>query len=598
MSTTTTKKPRPWRTLILVAAGAIIIGGFLYPRVLGGDSGEITETGPVEIYAAIEDGEVSSAVLKEGERTITVELKDGRTLTGVYTAFETPELIGALRAADVQDTTIEAATPPNRLVEFFRLLFPLFLIGAFLLYFLRGSSGIAMRGFGGKTSEVESPDVKFSDVIGADEAVAELEEDFADFLKNPEKYKNIGAKVPRGALLIGEPGVGKTLLAKALASEAGVPFFSVSGSDFVEVFAGTGAKRVRSLFEAAKKHPAAIIFIDEIDTVGKARGGGGGSGAAEERENTLTALLTEIDGFEGSGVIVLAATNIPDVLDPALTRSGRLERKITVGLPDVQGRKELYTFYLRDAHLDSTFDDMDTIVSTLARRSRGMSGADIARVVNEAKIIAAITETEKIRVDFIGEALERISMGREKKNNSYTEEEARIVAYHEAGHTLCSVICDETHTPLRVSIVPRGWSGGATWLDPGENERLITRPRMLDDLVVAYGGRAAEKSIMDGEFTQGAANDIKVATASAMAMICDYGMSDKIGAVAVDKNQLIGEDAQEIRAAASEILSAAERRADTICVKYRGALDALVEALVERESIESSEIEDIINRFR
>jgi cell division protease FtsH len=440
--------------------------------------------------------------------------------------------------------------------------------------------------------------VTFADVAGIDEAKDEVEEIIA-FLKDPKKFQRLGGRIPKGVLLIGPPGTGKTLLARAIAGEAGVPFFSISGSDFVEMFVGVGASRVRDLFEQGKKHAPCIIFIDEIDAVGRHRGAGLGGGH-DEREQTLNQLLVEMDGFESNeGVIIIAATNRPDVLDPAILRPGRFDRRITVPRPDVRGREEILRVHAKRTPLSPDVD-----LETLARGTPGFSGADLENLVNEAALLAARQDKDALSMGDFELAKDKVYMGTERRSMVISDEEKRTTAVHEAGHTLISVLINH-HDPVhKVSIIPRGPALGVTWYLPKDDRHNLSREQAQSAIAVALGGRIAEEIIF-GQMTTGAGNDIEKATEIAHKMVCEWGMSEKLGPLAYGKKEesiFLGRDyaqrtqdyseqtAQEIDQEVRAIVQAQYVRVKDLLTEGREKLTRLADALIERETLDSEEI--------
>ena len=444
-----------------------------------------------------------------------------------------------------------------------------------------------------------SKKVTFKDVAGLEEAKVEIME-IVDFLKNPDKYKSIGAKIPKGALLVGPPGTGKTLLAKAVAGEANVPFLSISGSDFVEMFVGVGASRVRDLFEQAKQKAPCILFIDEIDAIGRARGKNAGFSGNDERENTLNQLLTEMDGFQtNTGVIVLAATNRVDILDKALMRAGRFDRQIEVGLPDVKEREEIFNVHLRPLKLDPQLDR-----SFLARQTPGFSGADIANVCNEAALIAARHNKKFIsKEDFLA-AIDRIVGGLERKNKIITDEEKRVIAYHEAGHATVSWILENASPLIKVTIIPRGKALGAAWYLP-EERQITTREQMMDELAATLGGRVSEQ-LTFGEISTGALNDLERVTKQAYAMVAYYGMSENVGTLSFYDSTGQSDmaftkpyselTAQQIDAEAKLVIGKAYEMAEKVLREHADGLKELAELLLEREVVFTEDVERIFGR--
>ena len=444
-----------------------------------------------------------------------------------------------------------------------------------------------------------SKKVTFKDVAGLEEAKVEIME-IVDFLKNPDKYKSIGAKIPKGALLVGPPGTGKTLLAKAVAGEANVPFLSISGSDFVEMFVGVGASRVRDLFEQAKQKAPCILFIDEIDAIGRARGKNAGFSGNDERENTLNQLLTEMDGFQtNTGVIVLAATNRVDILDKALMRAGRFDRQIEVGLPDVKEREEIFDVHLRPLKLDPELDR-----TFLAKQTPGFSGADIANVCNEAALIAARHNKKYVsREDFLA-AIDRIIGGLERKNKIISDEEKRVIAYHEAGHATVSWILENASPLIKVTIIPRGKSLGAAWYLP-EERQITTREQMMDELAATLGGRVSEQ-LTFGEISTGALNDLERVTKQAYAMVAYYGMSENVGTLSYYDSTGQSDmaftkpyselTAQQIDAEAKNTIAEAYAMAAEVLRSHADGLKELAELLLEREVVFTEDVERIFGK--
>ena len=447
----------------------------------------------------------------------------------------------------------------------------------------------------------EKVKITFKDVAGADEAKQELEE-VVEFLKQPKKFNELGARIPKGVLLFGPPGTGKTLLAKAVAGEAGVPFFSISGSDFVEMFVGVGASRVRDLFEQAKKNAPCIIFIDEIDAVGRQRGAGLGGGH-DEREQTLNQLLVEMDGFGANeGIIMIAATNRPDILDPALLRPGRFDRQIVVDRPDIRGRQEILKVHVKGKPIGE-----DINLDVVARRTPGFTGADLSNLVNEAALLSARRNKKKITMSEMEEAAERVMMGPERKSRVISDNEKKLTAYHEGGHTLVGMLLDHTDPVHKVTIIPRGRAGGYTLSLPKEDRYYATRSELLDELKLLLGGRVAEALVLN-EISSGASNDLQRATSLARQMICEYGMSEKLGAVTFGHRQDqvflgrdIGRDKDYSEEVAAQIDSEIRQFIDEA---YQGTvkllqdnidkLHLIAEALIERETLEGYEVQQLM----
>jgi len=488
------------------------------------------------------------------------------------------------------------------------ILFPALLIGIWFLFMRmmsKGGGGAGGQLFNIGKSKAQMYDKKtsvnitFKDVAGLAEAKVEIKE-IVDFLKTPEKYTKLGGKIPRGVLLVGPPGTGKTLLAKSVAGEAHVPFYSISGSDFVEMFVGVGASRVRDLFKQAKEKSPSIIFIDEIDAIGRARGKNAMSGANDERENTLNQLLTEMDGFTpNSGVIILAATNRADILDKTLMRAGRFDRQIYVELPDLEERKEIFAVHMKPLTLDK-----EVKVDFLARQTPGFSGADIANVCNESALIAARTTHETITKQDFMDAIDRIIGGLEKKNKIITPGEKRVVAFHEAGHATISWLLEHAHPLVKVTIVPRGRSLGAAWYLP-EERQITTYEQLFDEMVAALGGRASEKVIF-GKISTGALNDLEKVTKQAYAMVSYYGLSKKVGNISYydssgqseySFNKPFSEKTSElIDSEVSEMIESAYAKAIEVLSENRAGLEKLAAKLLEKEVIFKEDLEEIFGK--
>ncbi|HET6380516.1 MAG TPA: ATP-dependent zinc metalloprotease FtsH [candidate division Zixibacteria bacterium] len=482
-------------------------------------------------------------------------------------------------------------------------LLPVLLIGAFIFFMMRqaqGTNNQAMS-FGKSRARMflgNKTVVTFNDVAGVDEAKQELTE-VVEFLKYPEKFNSLGARIPRGVLLVGPPGTGKTLLARAVAGEAGVPFFSISGSEFVEMFVGVGASRVRDLFEQAKRNSPCIVFVDEIDAVGRQRGAGLG-GSHDEREQTLNQILVEMDGFDtNTNVIVVAATNRPDVLDPALLRPGRFDRQVVLDRPDIKGRKEILNVHIKGKPLDKTVD-----IDALARRSPGFSGADLANLVNEAAILAARRNKKSIGMAEFNEAIDRVVAGPERRSRIITDEEKEIIAYHEGGHAVVQRVLPKCDPVTKVTIVSRGMALGYTMSLPEEDKYLHSKSEFEDKIAGMLGGNVAERLVF-GDTTTGSSNDIEKATNLARAMVTQYGMSDKLGPLTFGKKEemvFLGREiaeqrnysdevAAKIDAEVREIIDRAYERATEVLTRYRDVLDRLAALLIERETIEADEFE-------
>ncbi|MFT4126292.1 MAG: ATP-dependent zinc metalloprotease FtsH [Gordonia sp. (in: high G+C Gram-positive bacteria)] len=553
-----------------------------------------------------------SIQLDDREQQIRIETKtpvpvDGGESTKISAKY--PAIAGESIFSDVQRTGAPYQTNVNEQSVLWQILiFVLPMILLFGLFFfvmnrMQGGGRGGVMGFGksrAKQLSKDMPKTTFADVAGADEAVEELYE-IKDFLQNPARYQALGAKIPKGVLLFGPPGTGKTLLARAVAGEAGVPFFTISGSDFVEMFVGVGASRVRDLFEQAKQNSPCIIFVDEIDAVGRQRGAGLGGGH-DEREQTLNQLLVEMDGFgDRSGIILIAATNRPDILDPALLRPGRFDRQIPVGNPDIAGRKAILHVHAKGKPIESSAD-----LDGLAKRTPGMSGADLANVVNEAALLAARENSTTITAEMLEEAVDRVIGGPRRKSRIISEHEKKVVAYHEGGHTLAAWAMPDLDPIYKVTILARGRTGGHALAVPEQDKDLMTRSEMIARLVMAMGGRAAEELVFH-EPTTGASSDIDQATKIARAMVTEYGMSARLGAVRYGQEQgdpFLGrsmgtqsdysaEVANEIDEEVRRLIEAAHTEAWAILSEYRDTLDVLASELLEKETLTRKDLEKI-----
>ena len=557
---------------------------------------------------------VESALVIDKEQKVQVVLKDGEFVEGSnkleasYVAGQ-EALIVELLTSNPPSANWDIKVPTQSFfVSLILSILPILLIIFLLLLFMGGGQGSRVLSFGrsrAKLQNKEMPTNTFIDVAGADEAVAELRE-INDFLASPEKYKAIGAKIPKGVLLYGPPGTGKTLLARAVAGEAKVPFYSISGSEFVEMFVGVGASRVRDLFAQAKQNAPAIVFVDEIDAVGRQRGAGLGGGN-DEREQTLNQLLVEMDGFEANGqVILIAATNRPDVLDPALLRPGRFDRQISVDRPDLKGRAAILAVHAKNKPVAKDVD-----LPSFAKRTPGFTGADLANVLNEAALLAARQERKAIKNSDIDEAIDRVMAGPQKVSRLMTEEERRITAYHEGGHALVAHALPHTDPVHKVTIMPRGRALGYTMVLPDEDRYAVTRNQMLDQLAYTMGGRAAEELIFHDP-TTGASNDIEKATNLARAMVTQYGMTQRLGAIKLgisDSQPFLGRDyghqrdysenvAAIVDSEIREMIENAHQEAFDILVANRETLDRMVEELLENETLNKEEIERIFKKVK
>jgi len=539
---------------------------------------------------------------------------EGQTSSGSKFSTESPRdagLIGDLIDNGV-DINVKPVEQPSILMSILINWFPLFILIALWIFFMRQMQGGAggkggPMSFGKSKARMLSEDqikVTFADVAGAEEAKEEVSE-MVDFLRDPGKYQKLGGKIPKGALMVGPPGTGKTLLARAIAGEAKVPFFTISGSDFVEMFVGVGASRVRDMFENAKKHAPCIIFIDEIDAVGRHRGAGLGGGH-DEREQTLNQLLVEMDGFEGNdGVIVIAATNRPDVLDPALLRPGRFDRQVTVGLPDVRGREQILKVHMRKVPLAE-----DVKASFIARGTPGFSGADLANLVNEAALFAARFDLKEITMDTLEKAKDKIMMGAERKSMVMNEDEKKLTAYHEAGHAIVGLKVPSHDPVYKVSIIPRGRALGVTMFLPEEDRYSHSKEHLESQISSLYGGRLAEEIIFGPEaVTTGASNDIQRATSLARSMVMKWGLSDKMGPLMYDEDQeevFLGRSVTQSKGMSDDTASMIDDevrvfidrnfdRAKHILEEHIDTLHAMAEALIKYETIDMAQIAEIMD---
>lgn len=555
------------------------------------------------------NNQVESINVNADKMTIEVTTQDEKKYT-VYAPSSMIEFLNEQYPKD--DIKIEYVAPSNSSiwVSLLPTIMIIILFVVFIFFFTQqsqggGSSGRGVMNFGKSKAKMVIPDSKrvtFDDVAGADEEKAELEE-IVDFLKQPARYVEIGARIPKGVLLVGPPGTGKTLLAKAIAGEAGVPFFSISGSDFVEMFVGVGASRVRDLFEQAKKNSPSLIFIDEIDAVGRQRGAGLGGGH-DEREQTLNQLLVEMDGFGANeGIIMIAATNRPDILDPALLRPGRFDRQIMVGRPDRKGREAVLEVHTKKKPLDTNVS-----LEVLAKRTPGFSGADLENLANEAALLAVRKNKKKIGMDEFEEAITRVIAGPEKKSRTISEHDRKLTAYHEAGHAVVMKCLKNSDPVHEISIIPRGMAGGYTMHLPTEDRAYTSKEKLLDEMVGLLGGRVAEKLIL-GDISTGAKNDIDRASSIARAMVMEYGMSDKIGTISYgsDNNEVfLGRDLGRGRNFSEEVgamidkeikslISNAYNTAEELLKENVNKLHAVASTLLEKEKIDGKEFEEIFD---
>ncbi|MBQ3654391.1 MAG: ATP-dependent zinc metalloprotease FtsH [Synergistaceae bacterium] len=595
--------------LVLVLVVVSMVNMFLTPEEVQRQYDEISYT---EFIAKLEAGEVRILQIRNntvpGESssaTLQGEMKNGqRFLTyGI-------DVSGIADKAVAKGITVTFEAPQKNtwLMSLMTSLFPTLLLIGVWLYFLNNSQGGGGRimAFGRSKAKLfldNKPKVTFNDVAGCDESKEELQE-VIQFLKNPDKFRKLGARVPKGVLLVGPPGTGKTLLARAAAGEADVPFFSASGSDFVEMFVGVGAARVRDLFEQAKKYQPCIIFIDEMDAVGRHRGAGLGGGH-DEREQTLNQLLVELDGFDDtSSTILIAATNRPDILDPALLRPGRFDRHITVDRPDVKGREEILKVHMKDKQFA---DDVDTGI--LARRTPGLVGADLENLVNEAALLAARHDKDRIGMDELEEGIERVMAGPERKSRIISDKEKRIVAYHETGHAIVAKILPGSDPVHKISIIPRGHAAlGYTLQVPEEDKFLMSKSDLMNRIAVLLSGRVSEELVFN-DVTSGAANDLERATQTARQMVTQLGMSDTIGLVKLGNKReeiFLGRDISEDRNYSEEvaykidqevksIIDSCYQKAKTILSERRELMDKIAGVLLEREVLDAEDFDRLMN---
>jgi len=558
------------------------------------------------LISEVRGGKVETVRLSADRSRALVVAQDGSQV--LVNLPNDPQLINILTTNNVDISVLPQGDDGQLLRGLGSFLVPVLLVVGlfFLVRRAQNGPGSQAMNFGKSKARVQmepQTQVTFGDVAGIDQAKLELNE-VVDFLKNADRFTALGAKIPKGVLLVGPPGTGKTLLARAVAGEAGVPFFSISGSEFVEMFVGVGASRVRDLFEQAKTNAPCIVFIDEIDAVGRQRGAGLGGGN-DEREQTLNQLLTEMDGFEdNTGIIIIAATNRPDVLDAALLRPGRFDRQVVVDRPDYAGRLEILHVHARGKTLSKDVD-----LQKIARRTPGFTGADLANLLNEAAILAARRNLTEISMDEINDAIDRILAGPEKKDRVMSEKRKILVAYHEAGHALVGALMPDYDPVQKISIIPRGQAGGLTWFTPSEDSGLYSRSYLQNKMAVALGGRIAEEIIFgEEEVTTGASNDLQQVAQVARQMITRYGMSDRLGPVALGRqsgNMFLGRDIASDRdfsdATAATIddevrvlVDEAYLRAKDVLISNRSVLDKIAAMLVEKETVDAEELQEIL----
>ena len=567
----------------------------------GGDDKPVERPSLTEFQALVRDGKVRNATIDDKNSVVTGKLTDDKDYSVRYPAGYVDSLTTQLLGTVPTDSRRKGDNILATLAFTLGPIIFIFLLFLMVLHFTGGGGGRIMS-FGksrAKMMSKDEPKLSFADVAGANEAVVELHE-IKEFLESPAKFQAIGAKIPKGVLLIGPPGTGKTLLARAVAGEAGVPFFSISGSDFVEMFVGVGASRVRNLFEQAKNSAPCIIFMDEIDAVGRHRGSGMGGGH-DEREQTLNQLLVEMDGFDPrTGIILIAATNRPDILDPALLRPGRFDRQIIVDRPDIEGRKAILGVHVKDKPLH---DDVD--LETLARRTPGFTGADLANLVNEGALITARRQGKKISMLELEEAIDRVMGGPERKTRVMSDEEKRVIAYHEGGHALVGHLLPHADPVHKVSIIARGRALGWTLSLPVEDRNIVTRESMKAQLAVLLGGRTAEEVIF-GEPSTGAANDIEKVSSIARSMVTQYGMSDELGPQQLGQPEgevflgrtttqanYSGEIAAKVDSEIRKLVDEAHDTARAVIETHRDVLESLAAELIDKETVDAKALQEV-----
>ncbi|MFC4403594.1 ATP-dependent zinc metalloprotease FtsH [Gracilibacillus xinjiangensis] len=595
------------RNVILYFLIFLVVIGII--SVFTGQNNQAEELNTSQFMQALQNNEIKGMEMRpsNGVMRIVGELASEDNQTFITNIPNNPTIVEEVYEVGTEQGIlgVNEEEQPSGWVTFLTTMIPFVIIFILFFFLLNQAQGGGSRvmNFGKSKAKMYSEEkkkVRFRDVAGADEEKQELVE-VVDFLKDPRKFSAIGAKIPKGVLLVGPPGTGKTLLARAVAGEAGVPFFSISGSDFVEMFVGVGASRVRDLFENAKKNAPCIIFIDEIDAVGRQRGAGVGGGH-DEREQTLNQLLVEMDGFgENEGIIIIAATNRPDILDPALLRPGRFDRQITVDRPDLKGREDVLKVHARNKPLSD-----DVSLKTIAMRTPGFSGADLENLLNEAALVAARSDKQKIDMEDVDEAIDRVIAGPAKKSRVISEKERNIVAYHESGHTIIGMVLDDADMVHKVTIVPRGQAGGYAVMLPREDRYFMTKPELLDKITGLLGGRVAEEVIF-GEVSTGAHNDFQRATGIARKMVMEYGMSDKIGPLqfgSTGGQVFLGRDMQseqnysdaiayEIDQEIQTLIQTCYDRAKEILTQNRDKLELVAKTLLEVETLDASQIKSL-----
>ncbi|MBI4781611.1 MAG: ATP-dependent metallopeptidase FtsH/Yme1/Tma family protein [Oscillatoriophycideae cyanobacterium NC_groundwater_1537_Pr4_S-0.65um_50_18] len=597
-----------WRNAGLYALLVVVVI-FLATALLDRPTDNATSWRYSQFITQVQNGQVEKVSISADRTRATAKTSDGQTV--LVNLPNDSEMLNILQKNGV-DISVSPQAEENiwaRVLSTLLIPFLLLVVLFFVLRRAQGGPGSQAMNFGKSKARVQmepQTQVTFGDVAGIEQAKLELAE-VVDFLKNADRFTAVGAKIPKGVLLVGPPGTGKTLLAKAVAGEAGVPFFSISGSEFVEMFVGVGASRVRDLFEQAKANAPCIVFIDEIDAVGRQRGAGLGGGN-DEREQTLNQLLTEMDVFEGNtGIIIIAATNRPDVLDAALLRPGRFDRQVVVDRPDFAGRLEILNVHARGKTLSKDVD-----LEKIARRTPGFTGADLANLLNEAAILAARRNLTEISMDEVNDAIDRVLAGPEKKDRVMSEKRKTLVAYHEAGHALVGALMPDYDPVQKISIIPRGRAGGLTWFTPSEDRMdsgLYSRSYLQNQMAVALGGRLAEEIIFgEEEVTTGASNDLQQVARVARQMVTRFGMSDRLGPVALGRAQggmFLGRDimaerdfSEETAAAIDDevrnLVEQAYRRAKSVLLENHAILDKLADMLIERETVDAEELQELL----
>lgn len=581
------------KIIVVVVAATVVLAGAIVVVALTSHGERLPSRSLSELDDDIAAGRVAEVHIDDASRTATVTGADEATFTVAYPAEYGPALTDKLLDAHVPVSAEPRAGDANTLTDVLVRLVPSLLVLGLLAWLLLRRGGLLGQYVNirnGRGASDEIPEVTFDDVAGSVEVVDELRE-VVWAIREPERFTRLGARVPKGILLTGPPGTGKTLLARAVAGEAGVPFLSIAGSDFVEMFAGVGASRMRRLFDRARSQKGAVVFIDEIDAIGKSRVTGHSNGASEERESTLNQLLVELDGFsKAESVFVLAATNRADVLDAALTRPGRFDRTIEVPVPDAEGRREILELHARRYAVAADID-----WHGLALRMPGMTGADIANVMNQASLIAVRHERSEVTGADVSEAITVVTIGPERRSRVPSERDRRISAVHEAGHTVCAMVQDDAPDPVQVTIVPRGQAGGVTWT-AGTDDDFVTLRQAQAQLVLALGGRAAEELVLDGDVSHGAMGDLRSATELARRMVTEFGMTGFGLAFLDDRDVHVGGAGADVHDAVRAELDAALERAREIVRTHRCLLDALTAALLERETLHPDDLAEIAPR--